>query len=110
MATAVEATRGGSQHPFQHPHLGRREMEEEEIRIQAEWYYRILNIQGPESSPRFVPAEPSPWELRAPPHRVPGVAGGPTMNPSGRVGAATLLPAPRTRLPEPTLNTSPLGP
>ena len=86
---AVEATKGGSQHPSQHPHLGRREMEEEEIRIQAEWHYCILNNQG-----RFVPAEPSPWGLRAPPHRVPGVAGGPTTDPSGRVGAATLLPAP----------------
>lgn len=32
MAPAVEVTKGGSQHPFQHPHLGRREMEKEEER------------------------------------------------------------------------------
>lgn len=32
MAPAVEVTKGGSQHPSQHPHLGRREMEEEEER------------------------------------------------------------------------------
>lgn len=90
------------------PLHGRREVKEEEeeerkLRCRRRWHYCILSSQGPESSPCFLPEEPSTWEPRAPPHR--GCHQGPRQEGTGCSSAHS-----RHMSPGPTLNTSPLAP